>query len=464
MNNLQSETELTPSRKLAGFLAGLNYEDLPEPVIQKAKLCILDYIANIYGSLSLDPVLRLVPYFQKIAGSGTISALGCGFKTIPHYAVFINGTTAEAVEAQDGYRFGGNHPGTAVIPAALAAAEEKQAGGRAVIEAVVAGYEAANRPAAAMHPWHTLTGFLPTGTCGAFGAAVAAARVYGYDAAKMLNAVSNAGYLLPLSMAEQLMGGFTIKIVQAGQAASAGLMAAGLAGAGLTGFAEPLEGSALKGGFTQITTRAEPKIGKLTEALGEHFTISDVYLKPFCACRHTHGAIQAALEIVAENKIRLKEIEKIEVATYGIAQLAVGKQVRPGDSFVCAQFSIPYGVAAAIADGEMGPAQLSEKRMADPALLELAGRVTVKTDEALNKLYPEKTATRVDITLASGKTLSRQIDMPRGDPRTPMTEADIIDKLKRYGRQKNSQNLDKLVSQVLGLEQIEDICALTALI
>ncbi len=464
MKSLSSETELTPTRQLAGFCAGLKYEDLPEVVIRKAKLCILDYIANIYGSLSLDPVLRLVSYFKKIAGSGTISALGCGFKTIPHYAVFINGTTAEAVEAQDGYRFGGNHPGTAVIPAALAAAEEKQAGGRAVIEAMAAGYEAANRPAAAMHPWHTLSGFLPTGTCGAFGAAAAAARVYGYDAAGMLNALSNAGYLLPLSMAEQLMGGFTIKIVQAGQAAAAGLLAAGLAGAGLTGFAEPLEGSPLKGGFTQITTRADPKIGKLTEALGEHFTLSDIYLKPYCACRHTHGAIQAALEIVAKNRIQIEEIEKIDVFTYGIAQLAVGKHIQPGDSFVCAQFSIPYVVAAAIVDGELGPDQLSEKRMADPGLLTLAGRVRVKTDETLNSLYPEKTASRVEITLTSGKTLSRQVDMPRGDPRDPLTEAEIIDKLKRYGRRKNGRDLDKLVSQVLDLERITDIRALTALI
>ncbi|MGV7930709.1 MAG: MmgE/PrpD family protein [Spirochaetota bacterium] len=76
-------------------------------------------------------------------------------------AAFINGTTAEAIEAQDGLRFGGNHPVSAVLPVAFVLAESLKRGGKAVVEAVVAGYEAADRPAAAMHPWHTLSGFLP---------------------------------------------------------------------------------------------------------------------------------------------------------------------------------------------------------------------------------------------------------------------------------------------------------------
>ena len=124
----------------------------------------------------------------------------------------------------------------------------------------MAGYEVAGRIAAAVHPHHTLSGFLPTGTCGAFGAAAAASKLMGHDAEGMLNALGNAGYLAPLSMAEHLMGGYTSKIVQGGQAASAGLTAAGLAGAGITGPPYVLEGSELKGGFTQITIRGEPDL------------------------------------------------------------------------------------------------------------------------------------------------------------------------------------------------------------
>jgi 2-methylcitrate dehydratase PrpD len=368
---------------------------------------------------------------------------------------------AEAIEAQDGVRFGGNHPGTAVIPAALAIAEERGLGGAAVITAVVAGYEAANRPAAAMHPWHTLSGFLPTGTCGTFGAAAAAARLLGYDADRTMNALGCAGYLAPISMAEQLMGGFTVKIVQGGQAAAAGLMAAGLAGAGITGDRQVFEGSDLKGGFTQITSRGETKFDKITEGLGEHYTILDVYFKPYTACRHTHGAAQAALELRQAHLLTPEDIAAVAVFTYGIAALAVGKGVTARDTFVNAQFSIPYVIAVCILDGDLGPRQLTEKRMTDPALLALAQKVTVHTDEALNRVYPDKTSSRVEIVLKDGRRLTRQVDIPRGDPRDPLAADGIADKVRRFASGRHAERTERIIDLIMNLEKLPDIRSLT---
>jgi len=343
------------TRKLAEFCHAVSSPSLPAEVVHKAKLCLLDYVANIYGSLALKTVRDLAAHIRDLGSPPRVTALGCGFKTDLHHAAFVNGTAAEAIEAQDGLRFGGNHPGAAVIPAALAVAEDRGAGGAAVLEAIVAGYEAANRPAAAMHPWHTLGGFLPTGTCGTFGAAAAAARLMGLDRDQFLSALGNAGYLLPLSMAEQIMGGFTIKIVQGGQAASTGIMAAGLASVGVTGAPYVLEGSALNGGFAKITSASPPNLDRITDGLGEHFSIMDVYFKPFTACRHTHGAAQAALELAAEKAIRPEAVDTITVQTYGIAELAVGKGLGENPSFVSAQFSLPYVVAVCLADGRLAP-------------------------------------------------------------------------------------------------------------
>ncbi|HQG31832.1 MAG TPA: MmgE/PrpD family protein, partial [Deltaproteobacteria bacterium] len=283
------------TRRLAEFCTELTFEKIPEDVLHKTKLCVLDYIANVYGSLELEAVNSVAKCIRALGGSDQATALGCGFRTGIQNAAFLNGTTAEAIEAQDGLRFGGNHPVCAVIPAVFAMAEAGRNSGKEVIAGIVAGYEAASRPAAAMHPYHTLSGFLPTGTCGTFGAAAAAAKLMRVDADCMLNAFGNAGYLLPISMAEQLMGGYTVKIVQGGQAASAGIMAAELARAGITGCPQVLEGSELKGGFTQIALRAEPKFDRITEGLGEHFSIMDIYFKPYTCCRHTHGSAQAAM-------------------------------------------------------------------------------------------------------------------------------------------------------------------------
>ena len=452
------------TRKLAEFCAGVSLERLPAEVIDKTKLCILDFFANVYGSLELEAVSGVVSYIRSLGGPETATALGCGFKTGIHNAAFLNGTTAEAIEGQDGLRFGGNHPGTAVIPAALAVAEDRGLGGREVIEAVVAGYEAAGRIAAAMHPHHTLAGFLPTGTCGAFGAAAAASKLMGHDAEGMLNSLGNAGYLLPLSMAEHLMGGYTSKIVQGGQAASAGLTAAGLAGAGITGAPYVLEGSHLGGGFTQITTRSEPSLERIAEQLGEHFSIMDIYFKPYTACRHTHGAAQAALELVDREDFGPQDIEAVDVYTYHIASVAVGKGVTGESTFVSAQFSLPYVVAACLIDGEMGPAQLREDRISDSAILELSQRVKVNVDPELAMAYPGMTSSRVEIKLKSGQTLAKQVDIPKGDPRDPMTSEDVAGKVKRFASQKDEKALDEVIRLSLELAEVGDIKELTSII
>lgn len=452
------------TKELAAFLSGLSFKAIPDEVVSKAKLCLLDYLANIYGSLELEAAQAVVDYVRSLGGPEHATALGCGFKTGLQNAAFINGTTAEAIEAQDGLRFGGNHPGTAVIPAALAVAEKDKLGGSKLIEAVVAGYEIAGRTAAAMHPFHTLSGFLPTGTCGTFGAAVSAAKLYNYDLEQTLNAIGNAGYLLPISMAEQLMGGHTIKIVQGGQAASAGIMAAGLAGKELTGCPVVLEGSNLNGGFMQITTNSDPNLDKLTENLGSHYSINDIYFKPYAACRHTHGAAQAALELKKEHNLNPDDIESVDVYTYGIAVIAVGKGVPAGGSFVSAQFSIPYVVAACLLDGELGPAQLTERRMNDKQLMDLAGRVSVAADDDLNSIYPEKTASRVEIKLKTTETLVNLVEIPRGDPRDPMTVEDLAVKLKRFARDKDENSLSRAIEIIMNLEKAGNISELVTLI
>ena len=442
------------SKTLAEFCTQLQFNDIPGDVVAKAKLCILDCLANMYGSRRIEAVRLIAGYIKKIGERPRASAFGWNFRTSPANAAFLNGVGAEAIEAQDGLRFGGNHPGVAVIPAALAVAEGMECDGKRIIEAVVAGYEAADRPAAAMHPWHTLSGFLPTGTCGTFGAAVAVAKIKGFDHTKMLNALGNAGYILPISMAEQLMGGYTVKIVQGGQAAGAGITAAELADIGITSDTCVLEGSELNGGFTQITTKVAPKTERITDHLGEHYTMRDIYLKPFTSCRHTHGAIQATLELCRENKFRSNDIGQINIFTYGIAELAVGRAITEKDTFVSAQFSIPYCVASAIIDGGMGPAQLTEKSMKNRNMLEFQKKITVKKDDDLEKKYPEFTATKVEIILNDGKRSEKTINIPKGDPRDPLGENEIINKFKEFAGSRDTKKVAHLTEVIMTLESV----------
>ena len=452
------------TQQLVRFCSELSFNALPAEVTRKAKLCVLDYVANIYGSLELDAVRSVIDFVRSLGGPEAATALGCGFQTGLQNAAFVNGTTAEAIEAQDGLRFGGNHPVSAVIPAAFVMSESLGLPGSRLIEAVVAGYEVANRAAASMHPFHTLSGFLPTGTCGTLGAAVAVSKLMGHGYPEMLNAMGNAGYILPISMAEQLMGGYTVKIVQGGQAASAGIMAAGLAEKGVTGSPYVLEGTELKGGFIQITMRVDAKAERITDKLGEHYSIMDIYFKPYTACRHTHGAAQATLMLTKEKKVMPGDIDSITVSTYSVAVLAVGKGVPDGGSFVSAQFSIPHVVAACVLDGVLGPAQLTERRIADPTVNALAKKVTVKPDDELNKMYPDKTASRVEILLKNGERLTKQVDIPKGDPRDPMEAGDISEKVRFFAGSRDRKNIDRIIDAILGLEKAKNIRELVSLI
>ena len=452
------------TRQLADFCQKIAYEDLPPEVIHQAKLCILDYVSNVYGSLELQAVAGVAAYIKSLGGAPKATAHGCGFKTDVHHAAFINGTTAEAIESQDGYRFGGNHAGVTVIPAVLAVAEEMGKNGEEIIEAVVAGYEVANRTSAAGHPQQSLSGFLPTGSCGAFGAAAAVARLIGLSQDAFLNTIGNAGYLSPISMGGQLRGGFTIKIVQGGQGACAGIMAAGLAARGITGMPFVLEGSELTAGFVQMTTGGQARLEKLTEALGEYYTITDIYFKPFTACRHTHGAIQAMLQLLKEEPIDTEEIDKIEVFTYGMAQRAVGKGMQEQGSFVSAQFSIPYMVAACLFDHKLGPRQLTEERLSDPGILALSSKVKVNMDEELNAVYPDKTSSRVEITLSSGDRKVCQIDIPPGDPRKPLEAGELSGKLRLFAGQRDTARVERVINMIMGLENLKNVSELAELI
>jgi 2-methylcitrate dehydratase PrpD len=283
------------------------------------------------------------------------------------------------------------------------------------------------------------------------------------DAEATLNAMGIAGYLVPLSMAEQLMGGYTVKIVQGGSAAQAGITATGLAGAGLTGHPRVLEGSELKGGFTQITVKAEPVLDRLTDGLGDRYTISDVYFKPYTACRHTHGAAQATLALVDELGLRAEQVESIGIHTYGIATVAVGKGLGENPTFVSAQFSVPFVVAACLLAGRMGPEQLTGEFISRPEVADLMARMTVEMDEELNSAYPEKTSSRVEVTLKDGTVLTRQVDVPRGDPRDPMGIEDIAEKLDAFAGSAGKE-LNRVVELVGDLENVDDIALLTSLV
>ena len=171
--------------ELSEFTADIRLDRLPPEVVKRARFLVLDLVGNIvrarHDAESTPSFLAAVRAMGMAAGNPACSATPRA--TRPAGAAFLNGALAHSLDFDDTHAAGSLHPGAPVIPAALAAGEMVGASGADVLAAIVAGYEVTCRVALALPAGeHYDRGFHPTATCGAFGAAAAAARVFGLDA------------------------------------------------------------------------------------------------------------------------------------------------------------------------------------------------------------------------------------------------------------------------------------------
>ncbi|MCL4459925.1 MAG: MmgE/PrpD family protein [Chloroflexi bacterium] len=449
--------------KLVEFCADLRYGDIPADVLRKTKLCILDNLGTILAASNTVDGQRIAEFVNEMGDRPESTILGFGFKTSSRSAAFANASLSEILELQDGWRYGNDHP-CVVIPAALAVAEQRNVNGRDLLTSIVVGYEATNRIAAVMHPTHLAKGFLPTGTAGTCGSALAVGKLLNFDRELMLNALGIAAFLLPISTAENLWGGYTIKPAHSGQAARMGIESAMLAERGFT--ACPLEGPPGRDhGFPNLTSD-NPKFDRLVEGLGERYTVKDVYFKVYPACRHAHGAAEATLQAVASTKIAVEEIKEVIVETYSLAAKLLGdRRTTTSSTPVACQFSIPYVTSVAIIDRAVTPGQFSSSRIRDSAVHSLAAKVRVSENEELTNIYPDKTATIVRIRLIDGRGVISRVDLPKGDPRNPVTEEELLGKFKDLTSEILSQRrATEVISAILALEDMRNISELMDLL
>jgi 2-methylcitrate dehydratase PrpD len=230
--------------ELSAFSAGITLAKIPETVTSRARFLALDLVGNIvrarHDAESTPALLAAVRALGLAAGSGGV--FGDAARYTPAGAALLNGALGHSLDFDDTHAAGSLHPGAPVIPAAFAAGEMVGASGADVLAAIVAGYEVTCRVALALPAGaHYERGFHPTATCGAFGAAAAAARVFGLSAERIESALGIALSQCAGSL-QFLSNGAWTKRFQVGWAAMSGLTAATLAREGFKGAAEALEG------------------------------------------------------------------------------------------------------------------------------------------------------------------------------------------------------------------------------
>lgn len=420
-----------PSRTAAGSLAefcdGLHWEALEPAVRARTIELLLDLIGvALAGSrqLSSAPAAEVA---LKLGGQGDASLIGAQQSTSAVWAALANGTAAHAVELDDVTTESSLHPGVAVIPAALAVAEELAAPPVAMLEAIVAGYEVTMRVGNALNPASAYArGFHPTGVAGVFGATMAVGRLLGLDAEALTNALGIAGTLAAGSL-EYLADGAWTKRLNPGWAGHAGITAAYLARSGFSGPATVFEGRL---GVLHAFSEA-PLPERLLADLGQPLQIMRVSIKPYACCRYNHGLIDCVLQLASTHRLKPEDVEHMRLGVLSGGALLVADpidQKRAPQSVVDAQFSAPYAAAAALVFGTGGIDAYSTARLHDPMLRELMARTDCYRDPTLDAPYPRRWPAAAEIHLRDGRVVSTRVEFATGEPENPVPRNELVQK------------------------------------
>jgi 2-methylcitrate dehydratase PrpD len=413
------------TRRLASYLAGLRFDDLPAEVVRTSKAFVLDLLGTTLGAMDTDEVRMASGVVRALGGAPECAMIGFRDRTSCTNAAFMNALSSHVLELDDTHRDSITHVGAPVIPAALAMAERERCSGRTFLTAVVAGYEGTLRIANAVQPSHWRRGFLSMGTCGTFGAAAAAGHCLGLEAEALANALGLAG-IQAAGLNSSIYGeGDMGKRLCPSHAASAGILSALLARTGFTGSANIVE---QRKGFCEAFAD-ERDLARVTEGLGKTFEISRTSLKPYSCCRYNHAAIDGLLDLAGAEAIDADAIESIRVRTYDIAVTNRPHRARPKTVFD-AKMSLPFCLAVAAYVKKAGERDFTEALLEDPKLCGLAERVTVEADEAMSRVFPREWPAHVQVTLRDGRSLERLVLYPKGEPEAPMTELEIQQKFR----------------------------------
>jgi 2-methylcitrate dehydratase PrpD len=416
LHSLQSAAGATAA--LVEFVSELRFDALDPEVRHYARRHLLDTVGVMIAGATADVATRTEAALAVVRGAGRIPVPGRARRADLLDAAFLAGTAAHGVELDDGYRQGSVHPGCAVVPSALAIGYDTGASGKAVIAAVVAGYETAIAIARACHPELRQRGFHPTGVCAVFGAAAAAAKLRGLSARQIADAfgiaASGAAGLFAF-----VNGGADIKRLHAGHAAREGVQAALLAEQGVQGPPDVIES---RDGFLQaFAFGRDDKARPIALPPTARFGITDCYIKPYPCCRHIQPAAEAVMRLCREENILPEEVTRVDVDTYRIA----AEHAHTGwNDFASAQLSFPYLIGLALRFRTIRLEHFDEKLRRDPAFDTIAGKLHVVATPEIDRLYPQLRPARVRVTTERA-VFACDVDEALGSRLLPLDDAGL---------------------------------------
>ena len=430
MSSKPPSDELTRSvsSRISEFVAGFDYEQIPEPVRERGKGLILDAVGVALASTHYDFAHRTLTGISALAGSGSCAVIGMGRRLPLRDAVLMNGVLVHGLDYDDTHVDSAVHPTASAVPCALGMAEHIGATGRDLLAAYVLGVEVATRIGlAAPFGFHHF-GFHPTGIAGHFSCALQAGWLLGLNPRQLEMAQGIVGSTAAASQ-EFLSEGAWNKRLHPGWAGVAGITAAYLARDGFIGPMYTYEGR--YGLFrSHLHEKADATdYAKITAGLGEVWETAATAVKPFPICHLVHACADCALALRQKHKLSPDQIAEVRVllpehALHIVAEPETTK-IRPGNSYD-AKFSAQFVVAACLVKGQFGLSELESNVLSDTTILDLAAKVKCEADP--DSMFPKYYSGGVVVSTKDGREFRHYESVNRGAGERALSTADIVDK------------------------------------
>jgi 2-methylcitrate dehydratase PrpD len=442
--------------RLSTYMSQAATRPLPATVSTKATYHVLDTIAAMVSGVELLPgqvALNFARMYNEKVSTVVGSTLLCG----PIEAAFVNAMLAHADETDDSHSPSQSHPGCAVVPAALAVAEQFGISGTHFLRTVALGYDVGTRMTmtVGVPGFETATHLSTHALASLFGAAAASASAASLNVQQMRWVLDYTAQQASGTKAWQRDTDHIEKaFVFAGVGARGGVTATELVHLGATGVDDVLSGA---DNFLSVTApTADP--AKLIDGLGERYELIRTNIKKWSVGSPIQAPLDALQLLFKRQPFDAEQVTEVIVRCATSEAALVDNREMPD---ICLQHMIAVMLVDKTASFQ---AAHDKARMKDPTILRHRGKVRLVRDEDLERLRPQRQAI-VEVTLADGTRLTQRVEAVRGTAENPMSRDEIVAKSRdlmvpRLGADRGP----RLIEQILNLESVQDVRSLRPLL
>jgi 2-methylcitrate dehydratase PrpD len=441
---------------VATYIAGALKKPLPPAVAEITRHHLLDTVAAMISGSRLLPGRKAIAYVKAQGGAREACVPGSRLVTTVVNAALAGGMLAHADETDDSHAPSLTHPGCGIVPAALAMAERRQAGGTALLRAVALGYDIGTRLSMSLGGYdfseagHDTHSFGPM-----FGAAAAAGALAGLSSTQVRHMLSyTAQQASGLSNYARDTEHVEKAFIFGGMPARNGAAAATMVASGMTGIDDSFSGQ--RNFFFAFGPKSDP--ARLAQGLGETWEIVNTNIKRWSVGSPIQAPLDSLSELIRTHNVKAADVEKALVRVSHRGANTVNNREMPD---ICMQ----HMIAVMLLDGTATfDAAHDEKRMRDPRVLEVRRRVELHGDDELQAAMPSRQGI-VELKLRDGRELRHHTKEVRGTARNRMDRREVDEKcFPLLARVIGKQRARRLIEAIWALDKVKNVRALRPLL